>query len=85
MAETRSNSGHLTEPMAAAKIAADRGSPALEQVALADFVTRGEFDRHCGACARSTAGGATRCWPRWPGICPGSKGVARLAQVIREL
>ena len=38
--------GHLTEPMAAAKIAADRGSPALEQVALADFVTRGEFDRH---------------------------------------
>jgi GntR family transcriptional regulator/MocR family aminotransferase len=36
----------LTEPMAAAKIAADRGSPALEQVALADFVSRGEFDRH---------------------------------------
>ena len=38
--------GRLTEPMAAAKIAADRGSPALEQVALADFITRGEFDRH---------------------------------------
>ncbi len=37
---------HLTEPMAAAKIAADRGSPALEQVALADFISRGEFDRH---------------------------------------
>src|SRR5580704_10350644 len=37
---------HLTEPVTAAKIAADRGSPALEQVALADFVTRGEFDRH---------------------------------------
>ena len=37
---------HLTEPMAAAKIAADRGSAALEQIALADFVTRGEFDRH---------------------------------------
>jgi GntR family transcriptional regulator/MocR family aminotransferase len=36
----------LTEPMAAAKIAADRGSPALEQLALADFVTRGELDRH---------------------------------------
>ena len=32
--------------MAAAKIAADRGSPALEQLALADFITRGEFDRH---------------------------------------
>jgi GntR family transcriptional regulator / MocR family aminotransferase len=38
--------GRLTEPMAAAKIAADRGSPALEQVALADFIARGEFDRH---------------------------------------
>jgi GntR family transcriptional regulator/MocR family aminotransferase len=38
--------GQLTEPMAAAKIAADRGSPALEQVALADFISRGEFDRH---------------------------------------
>ncbi len=38
--------GHLTEPMAAAKVAADRGSPALDQVALADFITRGEFDRH---------------------------------------
>ena len=36
----------LTEPMAEAKIAADRGSPALEQLALAEFVTRGEFDRH---------------------------------------
>jgi GntR family transcriptional regulator/MocR family aminotransferase len=36
----------LAEPMAAAKIAADRGSPALEQLALADFITRGEFDRH---------------------------------------
>jgi GntR family transcriptional regulator / MocR family aminotransferase len=38
--------GHLAEPMAAAKIAADRGSPALEQLALADFISRGEFDRH---------------------------------------
>jgi GntR family transcriptional regulator/MocR family aminotransferase len=38
--------GHLAGPMAAAKIAADRGSPALEQLALADLITRGEFDRH---------------------------------------
>jgi len=36
----------LTEPMAAAKIAADRGSPALEQLAFADLLTHGEFDRH---------------------------------------
>src|ERR1700726_3976615 len=38
--------GPRAEPMAAAKIAADRGSPALEQLALADLITRGEFDRH---------------------------------------
>ena len=38
--------GRLTEPMAEAKIAADRGSPALEQLAFADLITRGEFDRH---------------------------------------
>jgi GntR family transcriptional regulator/MocR family aminotransferase len=38
--------GHLAAPMAAAKIAADRGSPSLEQLALADLITRGEFDRH---------------------------------------
>jgi GntR family transcriptional regulator/MocR family aminotransferase len=38
--------GHLAEPMAEAKIAADRGSPALEQLALADLIGRGEFDRH---------------------------------------
>jgi GntR family transcriptional regulator/MocR family aminotransferase len=38
--------GRLAGPMADAKIAADRGSPALEQLALADLITRGEFDRH---------------------------------------
>ena len=36
----------LAGPVAEAKIAADRGSPALEQLALADLITRGEFDRH---------------------------------------
>jgi GntR family transcriptional regulator/MocR family aminotransferase len=38
--------GHLAQPMAEAKIAADRGSPALEQLALAELITRGDFDRH---------------------------------------
>jgi GntR family transcriptional regulator / MocR family aminotransferase len=37
---------HLAGPMAAAKIAADRGSPALDQLAFADLLARGEFDRH---------------------------------------
>lgn len=36
----------LAGPMAQAKMAADRGSPALEQLALADLIARGEFDRH---------------------------------------
>jgi GntR family transcriptional regulator / MocR family aminotransferase len=37
---------HLVAAVAAAKVAADRGSPALDQLAFADFLTRGEFDRH---------------------------------------
>jgi GntR family transcriptional regulator/MocR family aminotransferase len=38
--------GHLVDDVAAAKIAADRGSPALDQLAFADFLARGDFDRH---------------------------------------
>jgi GntR family transcriptional regulator/MocR family aminotransferase len=37
---------HLSAAVAAAKDAADRGSPAIDQLAFADFLTRGEFDRH---------------------------------------
>ncbi|MFN2419584.1 MAG: PLP-dependent aminotransferase family protein [Candidatus Limnocylindria bacterium] len=36
----------LVERLAAARIAADNGSPALEQLAFADFVQRGELGRH---------------------------------------
>jgi GntR family transcriptional regulator / MocR family aminotransferase len=36
----------LVEPVAAAKLDADRGSPVIDQLAFADFLTRGEFDRH---------------------------------------
>ncbi|MFD7161530.1 PLP-dependent aminotransferase family protein [Kribbella sp. NPDC059898] len=36
----------LVEPMARAKLMDDRGSPVLDQLAFADFVARGEFDRH---------------------------------------
>ena len=36
----------LADAVADAKIAADRGSPALDQLAFADFLTRGDFDRH---------------------------------------
>jgi GntR family transcriptional regulator/MocR family aminotransferase len=32
--------------VADAKDAADRGSPAIDQLAFADFLVRGEFDRH---------------------------------------
>ena len=36
----------LVDDVAAAKIAADRGSPVIDQLAFADFLGRGEFDRH---------------------------------------
>jgi GntR family transcriptional regulator/MocR family aminotransferase len=38
--------GRLVGPLAAAKYAADRGTPSIEQLAFADFLDRGEFDRH---------------------------------------
>jgi GntR family transcriptional regulator/MocR family aminotransferase len=37
---------HLVDAVAAAKITADRGSPALDQLVFADFLSRGDFDRH---------------------------------------
>ena len=36
----------LIEPFATAKFTYDRGSASIEQLAFADFLTRGEFDRH---------------------------------------
>jgi GntR family transcriptional regulator/MocR family aminotransferase len=36
----------LLEPLAEAKLLADRGSPILDQLTFADFLARGEFDRH---------------------------------------
>ncbi len=37
---------HLIEPFAEAKLLSDRGSPILDQLTFADFIERGEFDRH---------------------------------------
>jgi GntR family transcriptional regulator / MocR family aminotransferase len=37
---------HIVEQFAAAKLLADRGSPVLDQLTFADFLRRGEFDRH---------------------------------------
>jgi GntR family transcriptional regulator/MocR family aminotransferase len=36
----------LAEPVARAKVAADLGSPAIDQLTFADFLARGEFDHH---------------------------------------
>jgi GntR family transcriptional regulator / MocR family aminotransferase len=36
----------LVGPIAEAKLLADRGSPILDQLTFADFLSRGEFDRH---------------------------------------
>lgn len=38
--------GRLVEQMSAAKVRDDRGSPVFDQLTFADFVARGEFDRH---------------------------------------
>jgi GntR family transcriptional regulator/MocR family aminotransferase len=37
---------HLVDELAEAKALADRGSPVLDQLAFAEFLRRGEFDRH---------------------------------------
>jgi GntR family transcriptional regulator/MocR family aminotransferase len=37
---------HLVDAVARAKALADRGSPVLDQLAFADFLATGEFDRH---------------------------------------
>jgi GntR family transcriptional regulator/MocR family aminotransferase len=37
---------HLVGDIADAKLLADRGSPAIDQLAFADFLNRGELDRH---------------------------------------
>jgi len=36
----------FVDALAEAKLVADRGSPVLDQLAFADFLARGEFDRH---------------------------------------
>jgi len=36
----------MVEPMSQAKLMDDRGSPVFDQLSFADFVARGEFDRH---------------------------------------
>jgi GntR family transcriptional regulator/MocR family aminotransferase len=38
--------GHMVEEFARAKLQTDRGSPTPEQLALADFLDSGAFDRH---------------------------------------
>jgi GntR family transcriptional regulator / MocR family aminotransferase len=37
---------HMVDAVAQAKILADRGSPVIDQLTFADFLNRGEFDRH---------------------------------------
>jgi GntR family transcriptional regulator/MocR family aminotransferase len=47
----------LVEPFVATKAVGDTGTPALAQLALADFITAGHFDRHL---RRTTASNAVR-------------------------
>ena len=68
---------HLTEPMAAAKIAADRGSARAGADGAGRLRRRAASSTGtCAGCAPCTGGGATRCSRRWPGTCPGSSRTA---------
>ena len=40
--------------------AQDSGSPTLEQLALAELIESGDYDRHVARAATSTGSGATR-------------------------
>ena len=54
----------LAEAVVAAKATDDLGTPVVEQLALADFLERGELDRHLRRTRSSTAPAATRSWRR---------------------
>jgi GntR family transcriptional regulator / MocR family aminotransferase len=45
--------GHLIDDIRKAKGTADSGSPALDQLVLADLVASGEYDRHIGLARRT--------------------------------
>jgi GntR family transcriptional regulator/MocR family aminotransferase len=66
--------GRFVGDVAAAKLAADRGSPVLDQLTFADFLAHGEFDRHLRRMrpryrrVRDALVGALR--ERLPELCP---------------
>jgi GntR family transcriptional regulator/MocR family aminotransferase len=82
---------HLVGPFAAAKLLADRGSPVLDQLTFADFLRRGEFDRHLRRlrpvyrARRDTLVAALA--QRLPGLRPGgiAAGLHLVAWLPREL
>jgi GntR family transcriptional regulator/MocR family aminotransferase len=62
--------GELVDSLALAKLHADHGSPTLDQLAFADFIERGELDRHLGRRGISIVVAGTPPWRRSGGICP---------------
>ena len=60
----------LAADIAHVKMAADHGSAALDQLALADFIARGELDRHLRRMRILTAADATCCSTRSSATCP---------------
>lgn len=63
----------LIAAIAAAKAADDLGTPVVEQLALADFLARGELDRHLRRTTPSSPHSPTTCRaaprPAWPPVC----------------
>jgi len=54
----------------------DHGLPALEQLALADFITRGAYDRHLRRSGARTGAAATRCSRHSRRGCPARRSAA---------
>jgi D-alanine-D-alanine ligase len=56
--------------MQAGKAAADLCSSSMTQYFVAEYFRTGHWEGYLTGCARSTAGGATRCSTRWPSTSP---------------
>ena len=85
--------GHLADEVAAAKETADRGAPAIDQVALARLMESGRYDRHLrrmralyGSRRDALAAALDRVAPHVPltGLAAGFHAVAHLPQAADE-
>ena len=60
----------LSWALISAKAIEDAGSEIAGQLALADFIARGELERHSDGCACAMPNACRPCWTRWRRHCP---------------